>query len=43
MHPQGSPERREAINYYNSVKNRHKHNPIDVGEATADVINKLKN
>ena len=43
MHPQGSPERREAIGYYNSVKNRHKHNPIDVGEATADVINKLKN
>ena len=43
MHPQGSPERREAMNYYNSVKNRHKHNPIDVGEATADVINKLKN
>ena len=43
IHPQGSPERREAIGYYNSVKNRHKHNPIDVGEATADVINKLKN
>ena len=42
MHPQGSPERKEAMNYYHSVKNRHKHNPIDVGEATADVINKLK-
>ena len=42
MHPQGSPERKEAMGYYHSVKNRHKRNPIDVGEATADVINKLK-
>jgi hypothetical protein len=42
MHPQGSPERKEAMDYYNSVRNRHKHDPIDVGEATADVINKLK-
>jgi len=42
MHPQGSPERKEAMDYYYSVKNRHKRNPIDVGEATADVINKLK-
>ena len=42
MHPQESPERKKAMNYYHSVKNRHKHDPIDVGEATADVINKLK-
>jgi hypothetical protein len=42
MHPQGSPERKEAMDYYHSVRNRHKHDPIDVGEATADVINKLK-
>ena len=43
MHPAESSERKQAMDYYKSVASRHKKNPIDVGEATADVINKLKN
>ena len=43
MHPAESSERKQAMDYYKSVAARHKKNPIDVGEATADVINKLKN